>query len=313
MAHLGPDSYRIPEQPQWTADPSGPPAEPPPPAYYGAPPGPAPAYAPPGPPRQQRPWDRWEWQWAAIGGAVLAGILVLAVVVGLGHGTGTGGATSSGKKAAVPALPGLPGPPTVPAAKFSPAQLQAMLPGNGNGIPAPYSTSSPALSLPGLPFPEAPQKITCSELHDFFGELTAYDINYAAEASVTATDSSLDTMSVVIMESDSVSYAQQDVAALRAAGSRCPTTTSSIGTWRVSVGSVPGLGDDNVNVAMAASSPGPDGTQNGPQDILLARQGSDLVEVDYQLSSPPGPSQSGLGPSVVPPSATIIRSILARL
>jgi hypothetical protein len=202
----------------------------------------------------------------------------------------------------------------VPSPGLTDAQLERLLP--RTGLPAQFQTAnslsySDATSGGGgaVPLARPPAALPCSQipmLED--GGITQFDVNYLNVAYLEGDSPDSNGLDVVIDEPSRPPLADADFSALKAAAARCPRVRGNaaglITTYKTVVTTVPGLGDENVNIRLDPLSanewPGP----QGPQDILLVRVADALVLVDWYYSLP---GTSG------PPAASIARPIVEKL
>ena len=190
-------------------------------------------------------------------------------------------------------------------------QLNQLLP-TTSGLPAEYYQGNPGTPVdfpnPGnIPLTRAPGAMTCAQLIGLTsgGSLRQYDVNYRLVAELNEFDPSSNGLDVAIDEVTNTALAGADVSALQASAAACPRVTQTeagdTDVYKTKVTTVPGLGDQAVNVYLAPVSGtfGPPGSA----DILVVRVGAALVLVDYELSTP------GQAPAVT----TIASGIVARL
>ncbi|HTW04964.1 MAG TPA: hypothetical protein VMF87_32025 [Streptosporangiaceae bacterium] len=226
---------------------------------------------------------------------------------------------------AAPMASKLPGaanlPDSGPAAKPKPtpavspdltlSQLNKLLP-TTSGLPAEYYQGNPATPVdfpnPGnVPLTRPPATMTCAQLISLpaGASLRQFDVNYRSVAELSEYDPNSNGLDVAIDQVTNTALASQDISALRASALACPkvsqTEAGDKEVYKAKVTSVPGLGDQAVNVYLNPLS----GTFGlpGSQDILLVRVGAALVLVDYELSTP----------GQAPPVTTIASRIVAKL
>jgi hypothetical protein len=192
-----------------------------------------------------------------------------------------------------------PGPEAVPAPSpnLSVGQLERLLPVHA-GLPAEYYQGQPLAASSNnsggpfnYPLARPPATLSCNQIPQVEGTgLTEFDVNYRNVAYLDVYDPNSNALDVVIDEPSSMALADADFSALQEAAARCPTTSSNedglITTYRTVVTSVPGLGNENINIQMNPTATNTSGEISGLQDILLVRVGGALVMVDYSLSIP---------------------------
>ena len=192
-----------------------------------------------------------------------------------------------------------PGPEAVPAPSpnLSVGQLERLLPVHA-GLPAEYYQGQPLAASSNssggpfnYPLARPPATLSCNQIPQVEGTgLTGFDVNYRNVADLDVYDPNSNALDVVIDEPSSMALADADFSALKEAAARCPTISSNedglITTYRTVVTSVPGLGNENINIQMNPTATNTSGEIGGLQDILLVRVGGALVMVDYSLSIP---------------------------
>jgi hypothetical protein len=201
-----------------------------------------------------------------------------------------------------------PRPTPVASPDLSASQLNRLLP-TTSGLPAEYYQGNPATPVdwpnPGnVPQTRPPMTMSCAQLLGLTsgGSLREHDVNWREVAELNEYDPNSNGLDVAIDEVTSESLAGADVTALQASAAKCPrvsqTEAGDTEVYQTKVTSVPGLGDQAVNVYMdpVSGTYGP----SGPADVLLVRVGAALVLVDYELSLP------GHGPSVTSIAAPIV-------
>ena len=210
--------------------------------------------------------------------------------------------------------PATPGPAPAPSPGLTASQLERLLPVH-TGLPAEYYQGQP-LSASGrsstgqYPLAQPPTALSCNQIPRLEGAgLTELDVNYRAVAYLDAYSPNSNALDAVIDEPSTVALADADFRALQAAAARCPAlsydSAGLVTTFTTVVTSVPGLGDESLNIRMVpATSNDPEEGTGGPQDILLVRAGGALVMVDYNLSTPG---------QAVPPVVTIAQALVRRL
>jgi hypothetical protein len=204
-------------------------------------------------------------------------------------------------------------PKPTPAASpnLSAGQLNKLLP-TTSGLPAEYYQGNPATPIdfpnPGnVPLTRPPATMTCAQLIGLTSgaSLRQYDVNYRLVAELNEYDPNSNGLDVAIDETTNTALASADVSALQASAAACPRVTQSdagdTDVYKPVITSVPGLGDQAVNVYLAPVSGtfGPPGSAG----VLLVRAGAALVLVDYELSLP----------GKAPPVTAIASRIVARL
>jgi hypothetical protein len=191
------------------------------------------------------------------------------------------------------------------------SQLNKLLP-TTSGLPAEYyqgSAGTPTdFKNPGnVPLTRPPATMTCAQLIGLpsGGSLRDVDVNYRNSAELDEYDPNSNGLDIEIDQMTTGALATADVSALRASALGCPkvsqTEAGDKEVYKTVVTSVPGLGDQAVNVYLSPVS----GTYGlpGSQDILLVRVGAALVLVDYELALP----------GKAPPLTTIASRIAAKL
>jgi hypothetical protein len=210
-----------------------------------------------------------------------------------------------------------PKPAPVPSPGLTDSQLEKLLP--RSGFPAEYDPSSLSYSdesndvAGAVPYTRPPQPLSCNELPKIEGiGLIDYDVNWLNLAQLNAYSPNSDALDVVIDETSNPGLADQDISTLQADASHCRTYRDNLAgideLFGVEVTSVPGLGDQNVNVYFKPLS-GNSGVPFGGGDILMVRVGDALVMVDYSDSNAPG-SEPGV---TVPHVDAIARALVAKL
>jgi hypothetical protein len=192
-------------------------------------------------------------------------------------------------------------PKPTPAASpnLSPSQLNRLLP-TTSGLPAEFYQGNPATPIdwpnPGnVPLTRPPTALSCAQLINLSsGEyLYQYDVNYRVVADLSEYDPNSNGLEVAIDEVTNEALASSDLTALKTAAAGCqqfswtaPGGLGDVQTYDTTVTSVPGLGDENVDVRMTAVSASSGWDVNGPAEILMVRVGAAIVLVDYNLSLP---------------------------
>jgi hypothetical protein len=212
-------------------------------------------------------------------------------------------------------------PDSGPAAKPRPApavspdltlsQLNKLLP-TTSGLPAQYYQGNPGTPSdfpnPGnVPLTRPPATMTCAQLISLpaGASLRQFDVNYRSVAELDEYDPNSNGLDVAVDQVTSTALASEDISALRASALGCPkvsqTEAGDKEVYKTKVTSVPGLGDQAVNVYLNPVA----GTFGlpGSQDILLVRVGAALVLVDDELSTP----------GQAPPVTTIASRIVAKI
>jgi len=190
-------------------------------------------------------------------------------------------------------------------------QLNRLLP-TTTGLPAEYYQGNPGSPIdwpnPGnVPLTRPPGAMTCAELIGLSngGSLRQYDVNYRLVAELNEFDPNSNGLDVAIDEVTNTALASSDLSAFRASAAACPrlrqTEAGDTDVYKTKITSVPGLGDQAVNVYLnpVSGTFGPPGSA----DILLVRVGAALVLVDYSLSTP----------GQAPPVTTIAGRIVTKL
>jgi hypothetical protein len=211
-----------------------------------------------------------------------------------------------------------PGPEAVPAPSpnLTVGQLKRLLPVHAGLLPAEYYQGQPlsagsdsSVGPFNYPFARPPATLSCTQIPHLEGSgLTELDVNYRNVAYLDMYSIDSNALDVVIDEPSSTALTDADFSALKEAAARCPTLSYNaaglITTYTTVVTSVPGLGNENINIQMNPTASNTSGEISGPQDILLVRVGGALVMVDYNLSTPG---------QVVPAVAAIARRVAGGL
>jgi hypothetical protein len=201
-----------------------------------------------------------------------------------------------------------------PAPKLSPdltdGQLEALLPIH-SGLPASYYKLdgspfySDQTSGPTYPLKKPPSALSCDKLPDLDGlGFTSFDFNFLNTATLSASNADSEDVDITLDEPSTVALANEDFSAFQADAAKCKKLTWVQTTYKTTVTSVPGLGDQNVNIYMRPVSSTSDFGPGGAQDLLLVRVGSALVLVDYDLSEP-----SQHGPSLVKIASVLVKKL----
>jgi hypothetical protein len=212
-----------------------------------------------------------------------------------------------------------PGPEALPAPSpnLTVGQLKRLLPVHA-GLPAEYYQGQPPLSAVSdsnvgqfnYPLVRPPATLSCNQIPQLqgYGSLTEFDVNFRNVAYLDVYDLNSNAMDVVIDEPSTMALADADFSAVKEAAARCPTLSYNshglITTYRTVVTSVPGLGNENINIQMTPTASNISGEISGLQDVLLVRVGGALVMVDYSLVVPG---------QVVPSVAAIARPVVGGL
>jgi hypothetical protein len=209
-----------------------------------------------------------------------------------------------------------PKPAPVPSPGLTDRQLEALLP--RSGLPAEYVPSSLSYSdqtndvTGAVPYTRPPLPLSCNELPKIMGiTFIVEDVNWLNLAQLNAYSPNSDALDVVIDETSNPGLADQDISAFQADASHCRRYRNNLAgideVYGIRVTSVPGLGDQNVNVYFKplSGNSGP----FGAEDVLMVREGDALVMVDYDDSNPPG-AEPGV---TVPNVDAIARAIVAKL
>lgn len=216
------------------------------------------------------------------------------------------------------------GPAVRPTPAASPnlslGQLNRLLPVH-SGLPAQYYQNGPTApedssNSGGLPLTQPPTALTCNQMTILgdAADLPQDDVNYRDVAYLGDTDSDSDDLSVTIDEVTNEALAIADLTALKTAAAKCSqfslTSAGETVTYRTTVTSVPGLGDESDDVYMdpISASPAIDGLP-GPMGIVMVRVSAGIVLVTYAIANPPG-SEPGTS---IPPLASIARPIVDKL
>jgi hypothetical protein len=238
------------------------------------------------------------------GGAGLV-VLVVAVVIIAAVALSSGSKASPGTTTATPQ----PKPTPKLSPDLSAGQLEALLP-ISRGLPASYyRLGKPFLSDDSsagkFPLTKPPTNLTCKQLPDLEGEgLTAYDFNYLNSAVESATNPNSEQVDIVLDEPSSMTLTSEDFNEFQSAATKCKELTFAKVTFKTTVTSVPGLGDQNVNLYMRPVSTTGNLGLGGSLDMLLVRVGSALILADDDLSAL---SQTG------PPLAKIAAALVKKL